>query len=175
MTKPTRRDVLRASGVVAVGALAGCSALGDDTPEEPSYRQLPTTAVYVADGVDLSVPPEIETVSDPVNADLVVVPADTSVTAEQAVQWLADGRAVALLGDAAEETWHAWTGSADYRDTFDTEGYADSDPDPELLVAGAIGLDVTTYRYSWGEGPSDEDVLGALDESLVDIETRTPQ
>lgn len=43
-----------------------------------------------------------------------------------------------------------------------------------LVVAGAIGLQLHTYRPSWGEPPRNRDVLRALDEDLVDLATTTP-
>lgn len=169
-----RRRVLAATGAALSGAVAGCNALdglaGDDAPE--SYERLQLTAVHVADEVDVSVPGEVSTVDARNNADLLVIPGDTDTGAEQAVEWLADGRVLALLGDSAEGTWLEWTQSDAYGDTFDNQGYSDSEPDPDLLVAAAVDLRVTTYRHTWGNGPRDRDVLRALDEALVDIEQR---
>lgn len=63
------------------------------------------------------------------------------VDAEQAVEWLADESALTLLGDEAESTWLAWVQSDACADTFDAQGFGDAEPDPDLLVAAAIGLD----------------------------------
>lgn len=178
-TRRSRRDFLAGASAALVGAVAGCSALVSDGPNGPrddrEYGRLQVTAVYVADGVDLSMPDEVETVTGPSNADLLVLPGGTDARAEQVVDWLADDRTLALLGDGAESTWLSWARSDTYRDTFDGGGYGDSDPDPQLLVAAAVGLDVTTYRHTWGDGPRDRDVLDALDEVLVDVATRTPR
>lgn len=171
----TRRTALRACGVAALGSFAGCSALPRDSSdtEDPSYERLDVTAVYVADGVELSIPAEIETVNAPYNADLLVLPDDTNADANQAVEWLTDERVLALLGENSEATWLSWTRSDAFRDAFANEGYGDSEPDPSLVVGARIGLRTTTYRYSWGDEPRDRDVFEALDESLVAIETET--
>lgn len=154
-----------------MGALGGCAALrGDDAPDDLEFERLQRTPVYRDDGVDLSLPEEVPTVSATNNADLILLSGEPDVDAERAVEWLADNRVLALLGDAAESTWLAWVESDAYTDTFNTEGAADSEPDPDLLVAAAFELDVTRYGHTWSDGPRDRDVLRALDEILVDIE-----
>jgi hypothetical protein len=170
-----------AAGTLA-GALAGCAALsdgldeeeppGDDGPDE--YRRLDTVGVHVAEGVDLSVPDEVETVSAPTDADVVVLPDETGVAADQAADWLADDRVLALLGADAEATWLGWARSDPFRDALDG-GFADAEPDPQLLVGGAVGAHVRTYRHTWADGPDDDDVLEALDENLADLARRTPR
>lgn len=176
MQKLTRRGVLQAGGVVALGAVAGCSALlGTDPPEDQTYEQLHRTALYVDDGVDLSVPDDVPTVRATTNADLVVLPAETDVEPEQAVDWLADERAVAVLGDGAEGTWLEWARSDAYGDAFGRDGRSDAEPDPTLVVAVAVDTDVTTYRHSWADGPRDRDILRELDETMADAATLTPR
>lgn len=168
--------MLAGAGAALAAAVTGCAALpGDDAPQNQTYERLQRTAVYVADGVDLSVPEEVQTVNAAGNADLLVLPGDTGVDAETAVDWLAAGRVVSLLGGAAEATWLSWARSETYRDAFGEGGFGDSEPDPELLVATARETDVTTYRRSWSDEPRNRDVLRALDETLVDIETGTPE
>jgi hypothetical protein len=170
-----RRRFLAAAGATLTAAVAGCSTLpGDDTPEELQFEELHQTPTYVADGADLSLPEEVPTVEATANADLLVLPGDPAVDAEQAVEWLADGRAVSLLGDDAESTWLAWAQSEAFTDTFENEGYADSEPDPDLLVGAAIGNVVTRFGKTWADGPRNRDLLRALDETLVEIEARTP-
>lgn len=172
----TRRQVLAGAGIAAIGAVAGCSGVGgDDSPEEQEYTTLYQTPVYVADGVELAFPDEVPIVDAPINADLLVLPGNTDVEAEQAVDWLAADRAIALFGDAAEGTWISWVRSDAYSDTFDDQGVADGEPDPQLLVGAAVGLHVPTYRHTWGSEPQERDVLEALDEDLADIEARTPR
>lgn len=172
----TRRQALAGVGVAVLGAVAGCGkAAPDDASADQSYTTLHQTPTYVADGVGLSVPDEIPTVTATNNADLLVLPDDTDVEAEQAVDWLAADRAIALLGDAAERTWLAWARSDAYAETFDDRGFGDGEPDPQLVVGAAVGLHVSTYRHTWGNGPSDRDVLQALDEDLADIEAETPR
>lgn len=176
MRRWTRRSILQAIGIALLGSLAGCSALLSDSSrsEEPTYKRLDATAVYVADSVELSMPPEVETVDATHNADLLVLPGDTTTDAEQAVEWLAADRVVALLGDEAEATWFSWAGSDAFRDAFENEGYGGAQPDPPLVVGAKIGLYVETYRHSWDDDPSDREVLKALDKSLVAIEKETP-
>lgn len=172
----TRRRVLRAGGATFLASLAGCVALPTDASdaEEPSYENLDATAVYVADEVELSMPAAIETVDATHNADLLVLPGETTADADQAVEWLAAGRVLALLGDGAETTWLSWAQSDVFRDSFENRGYGDAEPDPSLVIGAKIGLYVETYRHSWVDEPRDRDVLETLDESLVAIETATP-
>ena len=85
--------------------LAGCVGLtASDEPTDLELERLQTTAVYVDDGVDLTLPEEVETVGARTDADLLVLLGDTDVAAEQAVDWLAADRVLALFGDAAEPT-----------------------------------------------------------------------
>jgi hypothetical protein len=156
--------------------LAGCSALqADDTDaEELTFERLDVTAVYVADDVGFDMPADVETVENTHNADLLVLPGDTGTDARQAVEWLADERVLALLGESAEETWLSWARSDAFDDAFSNGGYSDAEPNPQLLVGARIGQYVTTYRHTWSGGPRDRDVLTALDESLITIEQETP-
>ena len=172
----TRRQALGAGGIALLGSLAGCSSLLPDssTPETPSYDQLDVTSVYVADGVDLSLPSDLSTVSQPYNAPLLILPDETDADAEQAVEWLADDRVLALVGDRSESTWLSWVRSDAFGDHYRNEGLSEAQPAPSLVVGTALDLYVTTYRYSWDGSPSTRAVLGALDESLVKIENETP-
>lgn len=172
-----RRRLLAATGSALTAAIAGCSNLpssGDSTPEDLQFEALHQTPTYVADDVDVSLPDEIPTVSATTNADLLLLTDDPDADVEQAVDWLADERVLALVGDDAERTWIEWARSDAYTDTFENEGYGDSEPDPDLLVAAAIDLQVTRYNRTWSDGPREQDVLRALDETLVDIEQQTP-
>jgi len=172
----TRRRVMLGLGAALVGTTAGCASLpGRGTPEELSYDRLQHTAVYLDDSVELSLPGEVETVEATNNADLVVLAGGTDVDAEQAVEWLADERVLALVGEESESTWLAWARSDVYADAFENEGLADGEPDPQLLVAATVGPQVRTYRRTWADGPRDRDLLRGLDETLVDIEAETPR
>ncbi|WP_244531495.1 hypothetical protein [Halogranum amylolyticum] len=119
-------------------------------------------------------PAEIQTVNETQNADLLVLPHDTNIDAKQASEWLLEDRVLALLGESSEATWLSWARSDAFRDAFENEGYGDGEPDPSLVVGARIDQLITTYRYTWGDEPSDRDVLEALDESLVAIEKKTP-
>ena len=172
----TRRDALRTGSILLFSSLAGCSALTDDGAgsEDRTYERLAVTAVYVADGVDVSVPPEISTVDSANNADLLLLPGETTADADQIVEWFADERVVATLGDSSEATWLSWARSDAFRDAFKNEGFSESKPDPSLVVGAKIGLYVSTYRRSWSDGRRNRDILRALDETLVAIENETP-
>lgn len=171
----TGRRTLLGVGSGLLGLLAGCATLpGGRQPEEQSFSRFHLTAVYIAESVDLSLPEEVSTVGTADNADLVVLPDVPSVDAQQAVDWLAQGRVLALIGLDAEATWLGWAQSDPFKDAFAQGGYADGEPDPYLLVAAEIGPNVPTYRHSWGDTPRDRDLLRSLDRDLVDIEERTP-
>lgn len=170
-----RRRLLQIGGLGLVGTLAGCAGFSDNgDTQDLQFDQLHTTAVYVDDSVELSMPTEIETVTAKTNADLLVFPDDVDTGAEQVADWFDDGRAVALLGPDSEATWLEWARSDEFEQRFENKGFGDSDPDPQLLVGVAFDLRVATYRRSWADGPRDRDVLRALDETLVSIEERTP-
>lgn len=177
MRRCSRRRALQAAGIGLVGTLSGCSALptGGSTAQDRSFDRLHLTAVYVDDDVDLSVPDEVETVSARNNADLLVLPGETDVGPGRVVEWLDADRVVALTGADAEATWLSWARSDAFADAFENGGFGDSEPDPSLVVGAAIGLHVTTYRYTWADGPRNRDVLRALDEALVDVAQETPR
>lgn len=177
MENPTRRRLLQTAGALSTVSLAGCAALLDSSQtatSTPEYEQLPLTAVYTADDVGIRLPESVPRVDAPTNADLVVVHGNPEVEAEQAVNWLADERAVALLGDRAQETWLDWARSEAYRETFRSGELAAGDPAPHLLVAAASDTNVSTYRYSWGDQPSNGDIVRALDDAMVEIANETP-
>jgi hypothetical protein len=140
----------------------------------PSYDRLGRTPTYVGDDVGLRLPEQVPLVTAVTNADLVVLHGNPGIDADQAVTWLAADRVLALLGDDAQRTWREWTRSESFRDTFDTRASSEADPAPHLLVAGAVDVDVTTSRFSWAELPSNEAIVGSLEEALGDIETWTP-
>jgi hypothetical protein len=175
----TRRRALAGLAAALTAGTAGCSEIGhrlagageaDATPEDRSYELLDQVGVYLAGAVDLSVPSEVETVESPDDADLLVLPDDTDVDAEQAADWLAGDRVVALLGEDAQATWLEWAQSDAFAETFGDGGYGRGDPAPQLLVGAAIESQVSTYRTTWEGGPSDDEIVGELDETLVDIE-----
>lgn len=177
MTHLSRRGLLRGATALSVLPVAGCSELLGRSPSgtpTPGYDRLGQTPTYVSDDVGLRLPDDVPRVEAPSNADLVVLHGNPAVDVEQAVTWLADERAIALLGDRAQRTWLAWTQSEEYRDTFDRQGGSESDPAPHLLVAAAIETDVTTSRFSWAELPSNRELVESLDKALDDIATWTP-
>jgi hypothetical protein len=178
----TRRRALAGLAAALTAGTAGCVELGhrlagageaDATPEDRSFERLDRVAVYL--DVDLSVPSEVQTTGSPDEADLLVLPDDTDVDAGQVADWLAGDRVVALLGEDAQATWLAWERSDAFAETFADGGYGRGDPAPQLLVGAAIGSQVSTYRTTWEGDPSDPEIVGELDEKLVDIEQRTPR
>lgn len=172
MEQPTRRRLLQTAGTLPAVSLAGCAAMLDSSQtatSTPEYEQLPKTAVYTDDDVGIRLPETVTRVEAATNADLIVLHGNPEVEAEQAVNWLADERAVGLLGDRAQETWLDWGESEAYEETFENEGRAAADPAPHLLVAAASDTTVSTHRYSWGDQPSNGDVVRALDDAMVEI------
>lgn len=123
-------------------------------------------ALYVAPGVGVDVPERLEAVPATHNADLLVFPDETDTDAGQAVDWLAAGRSIALLGPEAESTFHGWARSDPYRDAF-TGGSADAEPDPDLLVAVPQDALVSTHQYTWATEYADREVFEALDDAFA--------
>jgi hypothetical protein len=175
MRPPTTRRGLLAGAGALTAALAGCSTLRDDgpTPTPEPLDDLRAATVYVADGVVLSFPTFVERTDDPAAADLLVLSEDTDVSAEQVVAWLQDDRAVALVGDDPQATFLEWTDSEAFGEAF--RGFSESDPPPDVVVVGADGRALETYRATWGDGPTDEKVVRALEDGLESLaETPTP-
>lgn len=171
-----RRNVLAATSTVLLGAVAGCPAFADeDSIDDIEFERFHQTPVYLADDVELSMPEEIQTVSEPADAELIITPDEPDVPPEQAAEWLADGRILALLGDEAENTWLSWVRSDAFDEAFDIQGIAEGEPDPDLLVGVAIDQQPTRYNRTWERGPHESDILKAVDEILVDIDGRTPR
>lgn len=180
-TQFTRRRYI--AGLVASlsAATAGCgSTLGladPGTPSPtPSYRHLERISIYVAHDVSLSLPDRVLTASEPGNAGVVVLHGSTDVEAGTALDWLASGAGVALFGEDAEATLIEWLQSDAFEAAFDSSAYADATPDPDFLVAFAVGREfVHTDRFSWGDAdaPTEAQVLVAIEEALR--ERPTPQ
>lgn len=172
----TRRRLLRAAPVVPFTTLAGCSAFpaGASSPTPtPDFEGLGSISIYTSDDVGLRVPDRIATVDAPSEADLIVLHGNPAVDVEQAVTWLANGRAVALLGDRAQSTWIEWTASAPYREAFGAGGRSEAEPAPHLIVSAAVDSSISTHRYSWPELPRNGEILEALDDAMHDIAGRT--
>lgn len=174
MESLSRRRLLQSASMVSFLGLSGCTSLSnsDSTSYSPEYDQLRNTAIYVADDVGLRLPENATRVDAPENAELLILHGNLAVTAQQVVTWLKEGRIIALLGDRAEDSWFDVTQSEPYRETFDSEGFGDAEPDPQLLIAAAIENRTTTYRKTWGDQPDNNELLAALDETMTDIETR---
>lgn len=171
MTYPsTRRDVLAGAGFAVTAGLAGCQRWlgGEASPTQapPSYDHLAERSVYVADDLELSVPSPISPVASRDDADLLVLPPDTSVSAEQAVEWLANERVVALVGPEAESTWLRWASSDAYADAFGSGGLSETEPKPDLLVAFPERGLIVTDRTTWGNDYDARDVFEAIEEAL---------
>ncbi len=170
-----RRRLLAGAGAALLGAAAGCTSFGGaNEPEDPDLKRLPELPVYRAAGVDLVFPEEVATVGTPEDADVVVIPGDTDVGPEQAAEWFTSGRVVALVGDGAEPTYLDWLRSDTFDDTFDNGGYGDASPDPQLLAAISVNKFLYRHNRTWGDDPSDAQLLEGLDEILVEMESRTP-
>jgi len=170
-----RRRLLAGAGAALLGAAAGCTSLGGASePEEPDIDRLTELAVYRADGVELTFPEGVSTVDAPEDAYVVVLPGDTDVGPEQAAAWFTAGRVVALVGDGAEPTYLDWRQSDTFADTFENEGLGDASPDPQLLAAESVDRFLYRYGRTWEGGPSESQLIGGLDEILVEMESRTP-
>lgn len=175
MPSRSRRRLLTSAGSLSVVGLAGCASLLHSDPHEDQsrdYDELRGTPIYVADDVGLRLPDTADRVDGPENAELLALHGNLAATPAQVVTWLTADRVLALLGDRAEASWLEVVGSDAYREAFQSEGYGDSEPDPHLLVGAAIGDYTTTYRKTWGDQPTNDEIMTELDETLADIEDR---
>ncbi|NHX36457.1 MULTISPECIES: hypothetical protein [Halolamina] len=166
-----RRRALLAAGVSVAGTLAGCSGLGESPTEQP-FAALDRQRVYLDDGVDLSAPDAVPTGSEPSDAGVVVVPGDTERSPNRAAEWIADRRTVALLGDGCGDTWNSWVMTSAFATDFDVMGAEWGQPDADLVVGTAIGLNLVTYGRTWEGMPSDTEIMQELDSIASDIEGR---
>lgn len=165
-----RRRTLLATGTALAAALAGCG--GGGGTEQP-LETLNRTTVYVDDGVSLSVPGEVTTASSTDDAGLLVLPSDTDISPTRPAEWLENDRSVALLGDGARSTWSAWVMSSPFTTRFDAMNAERGEPNADLLVATALGVNLVTYSRTWEEAPPDQEVLRELGEIIADIQRRT--
>ena len=177
MLSAPRRRFLRTWSGLSVFGLAGCASLSNSDPsaDQPrEYDHLTETTVYLADDVGLRLPEDATSVAEPEDAELLVLHGNLAVPPERVVAWLTEDRVVALLGDRAQQSWLEVVRSDAYSEAFAAEGYSVGEPAPHLLVGVAVEDRTTTYRKSWGNQPTNEDLLAALDETLADIRTRKP-
>lgn len=166
----TRRHALRSSGIALLGVLAGCTELVGTEPNSDEYYHLQERSVYVERGVDLTIPEAVQTVAEPEDADLIVLPDTPGIEASQAVEWLEHRRVIALLGGESQRTWLSWRRSDAYVEAFDPSGMGEGDPPPELLLGWYADSMVHTSHHSWGYEPSESDYLAGIDETLEDID-----
>lgn len=166
-----RREMLYIGSVGLLSSLAGCpdSFSGSSTSEEQTFDRLDTTSIYIADSVELSLPQVIQTTPEPSNADLLILPAETAVDAQQAVEWLLDDRIIAILGYDSQPKWLSWVRSNAFNDAFENRGYSKSEPTPYLVTGARIGAYYKPYKSSFGGDSNDRTVLRAMDNHLVDI------
>lgn len=182
----TRRQALGTLLGGASLAVAGCTGLTDrrGTPTPQSYTYLSERTLFVAKQLSLSVPASVERTSEPADADVVVLPAATSVPTTTVVDWLAAGTYVALVGSSAESTYLSWRQHESYADEFGaprggassgagggsgSAGEQTATPQrPDIVVAWRYEDIVTTYRVTYGNAdrPTDRDILAALDHAL---------
>lgn len=168
----TRRTLLRTAGTALLAGLAGCTRQlrrpGDPaTPTTPTYTRLRETPAFLADGVDLELPDGVTQVETAADAGLVVLPPDPAVEPATAVDWLTDGTVLAVVGRPADEFVLRIHRSDAARNAFDSTGYGDPSDPVDVMGAFAVGTQyISTAAYSYGDPPSDEEVVGDLEETL---------
>lgn len=173
-----RRRIVATVGVGILGGLAGClgrfgNDSSDSSAEAEEYEHLKEWPVYVADGLDLSVPPAVHIEASPSDADLIVLLDETETDVSRAIDWLADGRVLAVVGEDAQETVTSWMESDAFTDEFGEQMVGGGEPEPELVMAVDSGSIVSTHRFSWEDGPADSDILWALNKQLDDLDRPT--
>jgi hypothetical protein len=174
-TPPTRRRLLAGAGAALLGATAGCANVtggwvGGDDGEDRELQRLDETTTYRADGVDLTLPETVPAAGSAGAAELLLLPGDTDVETDQAVDWLAGGKRLALVGSESEPTWLEWAGSEPFTRQFDNEGIGDGTPDPQLVAAHAVDNFVYRYNHTWEGGPDDQQLVWGIDEFLVEMD-----
>lgn len=165
-----RRRTLLAAGTALAASLAGCG--GGGSTERP-FETLDSATVYIDDDMSLSVPDEVTTESSPGEAGLLVLPGDTDISPTRSAEWLNNDCSIALLGDDARSTWSGWVMSSPFTTRFDVMNAERGEPNADLLVATALGVNLVTYSRTWDEEPSDREILRELGKIVADIERRT--
>jgi hypothetical protein len=172
---PTRRRVLAGAGAALLGTTAGCANftggwVGSEDGEDRELQKLDETTTYPADGVDLTLPEAVPTVEAAAEAELLLLPGNTGTGVEQAVDWLAGGKRLALVGTDSEPTYLDWAGSDAFTEAFDNEGLGDGSPDPQLVAAHAVDNFVYRYNHTWEGGPDDQQLVWSLDRIMVEMD-----
>lgn len=167
----TRRRSLTVLVSITVAALAGCSALNTDEETPNMYEHLQRHPVYIDEDIKYSIPESVQIVDSPTDAVLIVLPSSPDIGVFQAVEWLEQSRTIALVGDETQSTWRAWIEADAFEDTFDTAGIPEPDPETQLLIAWNTDSSFNVQEYKWSPGPSDDDILSALDDTLGNIES----
>ena len=72
----------------------------------------------VSEQLSLSVPESVEQTSESADADVIVLPAATTVSTATIIDWLAAGKSLALVGPTADSTYQSWRQSEPYADEF---------------------------------------------------------
>lgn len=170
-TSLTRRHALRASEGVLLGAVAGCTELVGSDSRSDEYHQLQELPIYLESDVDLAVPDDVQTVAEPEEADLIVLPDTPEIEASQAVDWLEHQRVLALVGEESQPTYLSWRRSDVYVEAFDPSGMGEGDPPPKLLLCWHADSMVHTSQHSWGYEPTDSDYLDGIDKTLERIDS----
>lgn len=180
----TRRAVLHGTAL-ALPALAGCSlpTRSDDPTTPEQYPHLERATLFVASRLDITLPSAVSVVDQPADADVALFPTDPSVTPEEAVEWLAGGTAVGVVGSPAHEFLLEVQRSEAAADRFGQRGYGVPSPPPHLqfghaVTDGAGGEIISTSSFSWGgleDGavPGDDRVFGALETFLAEEASET--
>lgn len=170
-----RRSILAALTAGGLATIAGCSALdSDDDSVEQSpkeYDLLATHSVYVASDVSLTLPSDVDAVDTPEDATISILPGTTDVGPDTGIDWLASGKAVALVGTEGQSTLVEWMESDAYAETFESGGIGVGSPPPDFLVAFGVDREyVSKHYFTWNDtsAPDDDLYLTALEESLED-------
>lgn len=180
----TRRALLRGTAL-ALPVLAGCSlpSRSDETTTPEHYPHLERAALFVASRLDLTVPSAVSVVEEPADAEIALFPTDPGVSPAEAVEWLADGTAVGVVGSPAHEFLLAVQRSEAAADRFGQQGYGVPSPPPDLQVGHAVadgggGEILSTSSFSWGgleDGavPGEDRVFDALETFLAEEASET--
>lgn len=178
MTRLSRRTYL--AGLTGVfTAVAGCAT---DTESRTSskttrlssrYENLTRTKIYVHHGTELSHPETISKADTPEAVSLIILPAEPDITTERAVEWLAAGKKLAIVGRDANEFVNRVERSGAARQYFEQRGHGDPNKPADLVVAVAMDSEyVESHVYSWNDGPSNQTIWKALDRAIGEIEER---
>lgn len=168
-----RRRFLAGVASGAVGIVSGCTDDVQPSTATYEYEKIDNWSVYAGPEVGISFPDEIQTVATPEDANLLFLSDTVDMKPDQPIEWVADGRVVAIIGDSPEEVWLSWRRSEAFSSTFGSQLISEGSSSPDMLLIYYNGSVVSKATYAKSgidrnPDPTSSELLRAVDKLLKD-------